>query len=191
MNSRPDLVAPVAHDMPYRMSAAVMLFNGDGRVWTGRRLPKWSGDSAAHIWQMPQGGIDRGEAPVDAAVRELEEETGIRSVDVLAEMPGWLTYDLPAHLIGVALKGRYRGQRQKWFAMRFWGDDSEIDIGPRNGKKAEFDRWAWRSPDQLPQLIVPFKRAVYETVISEFARFGGPAGIKSRADETRLISEPL
>ena len=156
-------------DLPYRVSAGIMLINGQGRVWTGRRLPKWAGDRSAYIWQMPQGGIDAGEAPLDAALRELEEETGIRSVDVLAEMPGWLTYDLPLELLGVALKGRYRGQRQKWFAMRFWGDDSEIDIRARNGKKAEFDRWAWRRPQELPELIVPFKRAIYETVIAEFA----------------------
>ncbi|MGQ0673667.1 MAG: RNA pyrophosphohydrolase [Hyphomicrobium sp.] len=156
-------------ELPYRASAGILLINRDGRVWTGRRLPKWSGDGAGFIWQMPQGGIDPGESPERAAVRELEEETGIRSVDVVGELPRWLSYDLPADLVGVALKGRYRGQRQKWFAMRFWGDDSEIDIGPRNGKKAEFDRWAWRRAAEVPELIVPFKRAVYETVLTEFS----------------------
>jgi putative (di)nucleoside polyphosphate hydrolase len=157
------------HELPYRPCVGIMLFNSKGLVWTGRRLPKWAGDRAGYIWQMPQGGIDRGEKPLDAAFRELEEETSITSVDVLAEFPRWLSYELPAGLLGIALKGRYRGQRQRWFAMRFWGDDSEIDIRPRNGQKAEFDRWSWRRPDELPQLVVSFKRPIYETVVAEFA----------------------
>lgn len=187
------IAAPTA--LPYRASAGIMLLNAAGRVWTGRRLPKWAGDSAAPIWQMPQGGIDTGEDPIDTALRELEEETGIRSVDVLAEMPGWLSYDLPRELLGIALGGKYRGQRQKWFAMRFWGDDSEIDIGARNGKKAEFDRWSWRRMEQVPELIMPFKRAVYETVISEFARLVHPTQVKDfdresgRARDAAVYSE--
>lgn len=157
--------------MPYRVSAGIMLLNRDGRIWTGRRLPKWAGGGAEPIWQMPQGGLDPGEEPVDAAFRELEEETGVTSAVVVAEIPRWLTYDLPPELVGLALKGRYRGQRQRWFAMRFLGDDSEIDIGPRRGRKAEFDRWAWRRPEELLALSVPFKRPVYETVFAEFSRF--------------------
>ena len=107
----------------------------------------------------------------EAALRELREETAIKSAVFLAEHPQWLTYDLPMELIGIALKGKYRGQCQRWFAMRFVGDDSEIDIGSRRGVKAEFDRWAWRQPDELAELVVPFKRKVYEAVISDFAQF--------------------
>ena len=160
--------ADTVHDLPYRASVGIMLLNRDGLVWTGRRLPKWVGDRSAHIWQMPQGGIDKGEPPLEAAYRELREETGITSADVIAELPQWLTYDLPEPLLGVALKGKYRGQRQRWFAMRFWGDDSEIDIQPR-GSKAEFDRWRWRAMSELPDLIVSFKRPVYQTVVERFA----------------------
>ena len=139
-----------------------MLINRAGLVWVGRRRPKWAGDGSAHIWQMPQGGISRRREPAQAAaLRELEEETGVRSVEVLAEAPGWLSYDLPEELLGVALKGRYRGQRQKWFAMRFTGDEAEIDIAPRGGHKAEFDDWRWGPRAELPQLTVPFKRQVY------------------------------
>ena len=155
-------------DLPYRDSVGIMLLNRAGRVWTGRRLPKWSGDKSAYIWQMPQGGIDGCEAPADAAYRELREETGITSAEIVAEIPQWLTYDLPEPLLGVALKGKYRGQRQRWFAMRFWGDDSEIDIQPRGGK-AEFDRWRWREVSELPELIVSFKRPVYQAVVERFA----------------------
>lgn len=158
----------ISLDLPYRDSVGIMLVNPAGRVWTGRRLPKWIGDKSAYIWQMPQGGIDKGEAPIDAAYRELREETGITSAEVVAEIPQWLTYDLPEPLLGVALKGKYRGQRQRWFAMRFWGDDSEIDIQPRGGK-AEFDRWRWREMSELPELIVSFKRPVYQTVVERFA----------------------
>jgi putative (di)nucleoside polyphosphate hydrolase len=118
---------------------------------------------------MPQGGIDRGETPQEAALRELREETSVTSADIVGQIPRWLTYDLPEELIGIALKGKFRGQRQRWFAMRFWGDDSEIDIRPKNGAKAEFDRWSWRHPEELIDLIVPFKRAIYQTIIAEFA----------------------
>jgi len=155
--------------LPYRPCVGIMLLNREGLVWTGRRLPKWSGDRSAYIWQMPQGGIDKGETPREAAVRELAEETSVTSADIVAEIPQWLTYDLPEELLGVALKGKYRGQRQRWFAMRFWGDDSEIDILPHDGGKAEFDRWKWRRPEELIDLIVPFKRPIYQTVVAAFA----------------------
>ena len=108
-----------------------------------------------------------------AALRELEEETGVTSVKLLAEAPGWLSYDLPDELLGIALKGRYRGQRQKWFAMRFEGDDAEIDIAPRRGHKAEFDAWRWAAAAELPRLIVPFKRQVYADVVAAFAAHVG------------------
>jgi putative (di)nucleoside polyphosphate hydrolase len=156
-------------DLPYRPCVGIMLINRDGLVWVGRRRPKWARESSDFIWQMPQGGIAAGERARAAALRELEEETGVSSVELLAEAPGWFTYDLPADLLGIALKGRYRGQRQKWFAMRFTGRDSEIDIAPRRGKKAEFDAWRWARMSELPGLIVPFKRQVYRDVLRAFA----------------------
>lgn len=159
---------PTRIDMPYRPCVGIMLINVYGQVWVGRRLPKWANDRSAHFWQMPQGGIDAGEEPLAAAVRELREETNVRSATLLGEIPGWLSYDLPPDLLGVALKGKYRGQRQRWFAMRFTGDDSEIDIRPRRGLKAEFDAWRWESIDNVSKLIVPFKRGIYEDVVKGF-----------------------
>lgn len=159
--------------LPFRACVGIMLLNRDNKVWVGRRKPKWAGDHAAHIWQMPQGGIEKFEPPRLAALRELREETGVTSIEVIAEHPEWLTYELPEALLGIALKGRYRGQRQKWFAMRFMGDDREIDISARDGLKAEFETWRWASMDQVPKLIVPFKRQVYEDVIAAFANLAG------------------
>jgi putative (di)nucleoside polyphosphate hydrolase len=160
-----------APDLPYRPCVGIMLINRDGQVWVGRRRPKWAAAGARHFWQMPQGGIDSGEAALAAALRELEEETGVRSVEVVAEAPAWLSYDLPAELIGVALKGRYRGQRQRWFAMRFTGREAEIDISARRGHKAEFDAWRWVRSRELARLIVPFKRVLYTDVVRTFAPY--------------------
>jgi len=154
----------------YRLCVGVMLLNAAGHVWIGRRYDKANEEGEGHWWQMPQGGIDKGEAPEPAARRELLEETGITSVSLIAEAPRWVSYDLPAELLGVALKGRYRGQRQKWFAYRFEGEDSEIAIDPPpGGHAAEFDLWQWRPMQELPALIVPFKRRTYEEVIGFFA----------------------
>lgn len=158
-----------ATSLPYRPCVGVVLVNREGLVWIGRRLPKWSEDKSAFIWQMPQGGIDKGEEPRAAALRELEEETGVQSVEVVAESAGWLSYDLPDQLVGVALKGKYRGQTQKWFVMRFSGDDSEVKIEARNGHKQEFDAWRWAPIEELPGLIVPFKRGIYDALVAEFA----------------------
>lgn len=158
-------------DLPYRPCVGIMLINRDGLVWVGRRRPKWVGDRSGHIWQMPQGGIGAGEPERAAALRELEEETAVRTVAIIAEAPDWLSYDLPNDLLGVALKGRYRGQRQKWFAMRFLGEESEIDISPRNGHKAEFEAWRWAKMTELPDLIIPFKRQVYRDLVSIFAPY--------------------
>lgn len=160
---------PRREDLPLRPGVGIMLINRDGLVWTGRRVPKWFGDRSAYIWQMPQGGIDKHEDPRRAALRELREETNITSVEILAEIPGWLSYELPDELLGVALKGKYRGQSQRWYAMRFWGDDSEINIRPQAGAKQEFDRWSWRPANQLPDLIVSFKRPLYQKVVNSFA----------------------
>lgn len=158
-------------EYPYRAAVGIMLLNREGKVWVGRRRPKWACDHSAQIWQMPQGGIEKFEPPLVAAKRELYEETGVTSVEILAEHGDWLTYDLPEHLLGIALKGRYRGQRQKWFAMRFLGTDSEIYIGAKDGLKAEFDNWRWAAIDMVPKLIVPFKRPVYEAVVASFRTF--------------------
>jgi len=157
--------------LPYRPCVGAMVLNNQGLVWAGRRIAPTDSEmaGATHLWQMPQGGIDKGEDPYEAAVRELYEETGIRSVSLLAEAPEWISYDLPAHLVGIALKGKYRGQTQRWFAFRFEGDENEIAINPPpGGHTPEFDSWAWKPMDDLPGLIVPFKRDVYDQVIAMF-----------------------
>ncbi len=174
MNPRTGPVTGRPIELPYRPCVGIMLLNAYGQVWVGRRLPKWVNDRSAHFWQMPQGGIDSGEEPREAAVRELNEETNVSSAEVIGEIPGWLSYDLPHDLVGVALKGKYRGQRQRWFAMRFTGNDSEIDIRPRRGLKAEFDAWRWESIDNVAKLIVPFKRNIYEEVVEGFRHFAAP-----------------
>lgn len=148
-------------DLPYRPCVGVVLANPDGLIFTGERI------DTPGAWQMPQGGIDDGETPEGAALRELEEETGVpqRLVKVEAETDGWIRYDLPDHLLGKVWKGRYRGQEQKWFLLRFQGSDADIDI-TRHHK--EFARWRWLSADEVLDNIVPFKRAVYDQVISQF-----------------------
>ncbi len=163
--------------LPYRPCVGVMVLNSAGLVWAGHRIRVANGEleDADHLWQMPQGGIDAGEDPFAAAVRELYEETGMRSVSLLAGAPNWINYDLPPELIGIALKGKYRGQTQKWFAFRFEGEESEITINPPPpGHEAEFDAWEWKAMDDLPKLIVPFKRGVYEEVIAAFSHLSRP-----------------
>ncbi len=162
----------------YRPCVGVMLLNDSGEAFIGRRRPKGAYDlvSARFEWQMPQGGVDEGEKPIEAALRELYEETNVRSAVVLGEIESWLSYDLPPEA-GRRWKGEYIGQTQKWFAMRFTGDESEIDIAnPAGGAhQPEFDAWRWEKPARLPQLIVPFKRHVYEQVVREFLPFFAPA----------------
>jgi len=157
--------------LPYRPCVGIMVLNRAGLVWSGHRIAEPDGEMAGtdKLWQMPQGGIDKGEEPLPAALRELYEETGMRSVSLLAEAPGWINYDLPVDKVGIALKGKYRGQTQKWFAFRFEGDESEIAINPPpGGHAAEFDRWDWKPMTELPELIVPFKRKVYDQVVAAF-----------------------
>jgi putative (di)nucleoside polyphosphate hydrolase len=147
-------------DLPYRPCVGVMLLNREGLVFVGKRI-----DQTLEGWQMPQGGIDEGESPREAAMRELKEEIGTNNAEFLRELPDWMTYDLPEHLLGIALRGRYRGQRQKWLAMRLLGDDKEIDI---NTHEPEFAEWKWLAIEALPRLIVPFKRDTYAKVIAGF-----------------------
>jgi putative (di)nucleoside polyphosphate hydrolase len=152
-----------------------MVINRDGKVWVGRRADaRPQNEGAGNWWQMPQGGIDAGEDPAEAALRELREETGMRSVEILGQSPQAYTYDLPRELIGKAWDGRYRGQSQAWFAVRFHGKDGEIDIAPRHGAKPEFDAWRWVAIGELAALIVPFKREVYAQVVAAFAHLAQP-----------------
>ena len=148
--------------LPYRRCAGIVLFNRKGNVFVGKRV-----DRPDPAWQLPQGGIEKGESPRAAALRELEEETGARSVTVLAESSEWLNYDLPDELAGKIWNGKYRGQRQKWFAMRFTGDEEEIN--PANVQHPEFSTWRWAHLGDLPRLAVPFKRHIYQTIAAEFA----------------------
>ncbi|WP_422004842.1 RNA pyrophosphohydrolase [Pyruvatibacter mobilis] len=158
--------------LPYRPCVGIMLLNKDGKVWIGRRaMDRVVQQDEPGSWQMPQGGIDAGEDPLPAALRELEEETGISQVDVIGESDGWFSYDLPAHLLGKALKGKYCGQKQKWFAMRYLGSDDEIDLS--EAEDDEFDAWRWEDAQVLPDLIIEFKRPVYEQVIEAFAHLTG------------------
>jgi putative (di)nucleoside polyphosphate hydrolase len=154
--------------LPYRPCVGIMLLNAHGRIWLGRRFDELILQEAGKRWQMPQGGIDKNEDPEAAALRELYEETGVRSVTVLAQSRDWIYYDLPLEAVGKALKGKYRGQRQRWFAMRFIGGEEEINLQP-DGHKPEFDSWRWADPSEVLGRIVGFKRNAYEAVLAEFA----------------------
>ena len=157
-------------DLPYRPCVATMVLNREGRVFIGRRSDGPEHTDPTYAWQMPQGGVDPGEDPWAAALRELYEETNIRSVEKLAEIPEWLSYDIPRDLIGAAWSGKYRGQTQKWYALRFTGNEGEIDITCPGGHPPEFIEWRWEPMANVPALVVPFKRPVYERVVKEFAR---------------------
>lgn len=151
--------------LPYRPCVGVMLINAEGRIFAGQRL-----DSPSPAWQMPQGGIDEGEKPKAAALRELWEETGITAdlVAPVAKTHGWVTYDLPPDLLGHVWGGKYRGQRQKWFLLRFLGQDSDIRIDTAH---PEFSAWRWITADEMIAEIVPFKRAVYDEVVRSFRAY--------------------
>ena len=156
-------------DLPYRPCAGVMLLNRHGQVFVGQRL-----DSTLEAWQMPQGGIDPGEAPRDTAVRELGEETGIapEHLDFVAEAPADFLYDLPDDLVGKVWGGKYRGQRQRWFLFRFTGEDADVNIETAH---PEFRAWRWADPAELTTLIVPFKRRLYQEVLDAFSTHLGSA----------------
>ena len=155
-------------ELPYRPAVGVMLVNADGLVWVGQRI-----DSTTDAWQMPQGGLDAGEEPLDGALRELEEETGVSRdrVDVVAEASRELFYDLPVELVGKLWRGKWRGQRQRWFLMRFRGEDADVRI---DTAEPEFRAWRWVAPAELPNMIVPFKRDMYRAIVDGFTDHLGP-----------------
>lgn len=148
--------------LPYRPCVGIMLLNAEGQIFVGERI------DTPGAWQMPQGGIDPGEAPQEAALRELWEEIGVNAdcVEIVAQTTDWLTYDLPDHLLGKVWKGQYRGQNQLWFLLRFKGDDDKIDIATEH---PEFSQWKWSNKTDLLSAIVPFKRTIYAALVSEFS----------------------
>jgi putative (di)nucleoside polyphosphate hydrolase len=146
--------------LPYRDGVGIMLLNAQNLVFVAKRI-----DMRSEAWQMPQGGMDKGETPTQSALRELKEETGTGKAEILQESKGWLTYDLPPELIPIIWGGKYRGQKQKWFAMRFTGKDSDINIQTEH---PEFCEWKWVPMHALPDIIVPFKRALYSQIVEEF-----------------------
>lgn len=147
-------------ELPYRDGVGMMLIGPDSRVFVAKRI-----DMVAEAWQMPQGGIDAGETPREAAIRELREETGTDKAEIIRESKGWYTYDLPSELVPKIWGGKFRGQQQKWFAMRFTGQDSDINIVTAH---PEFSQWQWVEMRRLPDLIVPFKRVLYQAIVDEF-----------------------
>lgn len=153
--------------LPYRQNVGIMLANAQGKVWVGQRLDAMRLGTGTTAWQMPQGGIDKGEDPRTAALRELEEEIGVGPAlaNVEAELDEWLTYDLPHDVVPKIWKGRYRGQKQRWFLLRFQGADSDIDIETEH---PEFREWRWIAPDDMLERVVPFKRDVYARVLDAF-----------------------
>ncbi|MBO1359360.1 RNA pyrophosphohydrolase [Acetobacter sacchari] len=167
--------APKPDDLPYRRNVGGVVFNAAGQAFIARRtdMPGAGGGPDDGVWQCPQGGIDDHEEPETAILREMHEETGMSSLQILGVCEDWLSYDLPSKLIGKALGGRYRGQTQKWFALRFTGPESEIRLDL--DAHIEFDAWKWVEFSSLPLLNVGFKKPVYERLVLEFARFATPA----------------
>lgn len=171
--------------LPYRLGVGIVLFNEKGHVWTGRRIFNNSIKSSLQqltldankeasnefLWQLPQGGIDENEDPLLAAKRELFEETGVTSCELLYEIPEWLTYTFPDQICGKIMGGKYCGQKQKWFAFRFLGDDSEVSITGNGNHFAEFDSWCWRPMEEMVEMIVPFKRDLYRKVFDNLQQF--------------------
>ncbi|MGD1877291.1 MAG: RNA pyrophosphohydrolase [Kiloniellaceae bacterium] len=149
--------------LPYRPCVGMLLLNAAGQVFVGRRID--TAKEGDNIWQMPQGGIDKGETPEQAVLREMTEEIGTDKAEIVAESAQWLHYDLPDHLVGKVWKGKYRGQKQRWFALRFLGDDADIDLATEH---PEFDAWQWVELEDVPALVIPFKRDTYRAVVEEF-----------------------
>lgn len=151
---------PAPADLPYRRGVGALLFNAEGGVFVARRL------DTRDAWQLPQGGIHKGETPREAVFRELVEEIGTDRAEVIAKSRRWLRYDLPRELAGRVWNGRYRGQEQRWFALRFTGTEADIDLAAHD--KPEFDAWRWSSLEDLPLLAVSFKRTLYRDLVEEF-----------------------
>lgn len=160
-------------DLPYRLGVGAVLLNADGQVFVAKRI-----DTPGDAWQMPQGGIDKGEDPREAVMRELEEEIGTAQADVIAETSDWLTYDLPKDVRKKVWKGRYRGQKQKWYALRYRGSDSDIDLDAH--KHPEFSEWQWVDMHRLVDLIVPFKRDLYQDIVDSFEHLAGTKAEKGK-----------
>ena len=163
MNQTPSLPTAPYEQRPYRPCVGIFLLNNDGLVFAGRRI-----DSRAEAWQMPQGGIDSGESPLQACMREMREEIGTNTAELVSQHDDWLYYDIPLPLADRLWQGRYKGQKQKWMALRFTGDDSDINIAT---EEPEFCEWKWLSPHDLVDLAVPFKRDVYQNVLAAFAPY--------------------
>ena len=163
MNQTPSLPTAPYEQRPYRPCVGIFLLNNDGLVFAGRRI-----DSRAEAWQMPQGGIDAGESPLQACMREMREEIGTNTAELVSQHDDWLYYDIPLPLADRLWQGRYKGQKQKWMALRFTGDDSDINIAT---EEPEFCDWKWLSPHDLVDLAVPFKRDVYQNVLAAFAPY--------------------
>ena len=163
MNQTPSLPTAPYEQRPYRPCVGIFLLNNDGLVFAGRRI-----DSRAEAWQMPQGGIDAGESPLQACMREMREEIGTNTAELISQHDDWLYYDIPLPLADRLWQGRYKGQKQKWMALRFTGDDSEINIAT---EEPEFCEWKWLSPHDLVNLAVPFKRDVYQNVLGAFTPY--------------------
>jgi len=148
-------------DLPYRLGVGAVLFNATGHVLVAQRI-----DTPGDAWQMPQGGIDAGEDPRETVLRELEEEIGTANAEIIGESEDWLTYDLPKEIRKTIWKGRYRGQKQKWFALRYLGEDADIDLEAH--KHPEFSAWKWAELHTIPDLIVPFKKSLYQDIVETF-----------------------
>ena len=163
MNSTPPMPTSPYERRPYRPCVGIFLLNNDGLVFAGRRI-----DSRAEAWQMPQGGIDAGESPLQACMREMREEIGTNTAELVSQHDDWLYYDIPLPLADRLWQGQYKGQKQKWMALRFTGNDSDINIAT---EEPEFCEWKWLSPHDLVDLAVPFKRDVYQNVLAAFTPY--------------------